>query len=180
MSKRDWLVNEYCRLVNENISFIQEHFEGIVPAGRPEDEIYWKTKAVCEQLRALLEEESRNEARMNEKKVNYVVAGNSNTTEAEIDRVLEEYLKRATEYFEQGEPWNTREQNRKACRNTILNSLQMIANLTFWLDVLGEETAHEVSEWLELDMNWKVHCVHSGQDLGSAERLELPAISFGA
>ena len=180
MSKRDWLVKEYCRLVNENIGFIQEYFEGIVPAGRPEDEIYWKTKAICEQLRGLLEEESRNEAKMNERKMNLTTAGNSNTTEDEIDHILEAYLKYAADYFEQGEPWNTREQNRRACRNTILNSLQMIANLTFWLDVLGEETAHEVSDWLELDMSWKVHSVHSGLELCQAEKLELPAISCGA
>ena len=84
------------------------------------------------------------------------------------------------EYFEQGNPWNTREQARKACRNTILNSLQMIANLTFWLDALGEEAAHSVTSWLELDATWKVQSVHSGVELSGAEELVLPVISCGA
>ena len=158
MNERTWLVKQYCRLVNENIYFIQEYFEGIVPAGRPDDAIYWKTKAVCDQLKGLMEKQA----------------------DWDVNRILEDYLRFAVEYFEQGNPWNTREQDRKACRNTILNSLQMIANLTFWLDALGEEAAHSVTSWLELDATWKVQSVHSGVELSGAEELVLPVISCGA
>lgn len=164
MSNRGWIVKTYCQLVNENICFIQEHFEGIVPAGHPEGEIYWKTKEVCEQLRDLVESEN----------------GNSAVTEVEINHILGTYLVFATEYFEKREPWNTIETNRRACRNTILSSLQMIANLTVWLALLGEPSAHNVLQWLELDTVWKVHSVHSGLELSRAEEVVLPVISYGA
>lgn len=180
MKDRAWIVNEYCHLVNENICFIQKYFEGIVPAGRPNEELYWKTKSVGEQLRALLEEENRLEAKVKERRVNITVAGNCNTMEYEINRILEAYVKDATEYYEQSEPWRMIEQDRKACRNTILNSLQMLANLTVWLEILGEHPAHVVLNWLELDTSWDVHSVHSGLELSKAEELVLPAISCGA
>lgn len=164
MSNRAWIIKTYCHLVNENIYFVQKHFEGIVPAGRPEDEIYWKTKEAGERLRDLVESEN----------------GNSAATEMEINRILGTYLVFATEYFEKKEPWNTIETNRRACRNTILNSLQMIANLTVWLELLGEPSAHNVLQWLELDNEWKVHSVHSGLELCGVEELALPVISRGA
>lgn len=180
MSNREWIVKTYCRLVNDNICFIQDYFEGIVPAGRPDEEIYWKTKAVGEQLRALLEEESIKEGKLRGKKANYTIVGNAMATEAEINRILGEYLEFAVNYFEKREPWNTIETNRKACRNTILNSWQLIANLTVWLDILGEAAANKALQWLELDTEWKVHSVHSGLDLKGAEKLVVPVISCGA
>lgn len=170
MKERAWIVNEYCHLVNENICFLQRYFEGIVPAGRPEGEIYWKTKETGEQLYMLLEKSTEKEAERKGKRANY----------AEINRILWEYLKFATEYFYKKEPWKSIESNRKACRNTILNSLQMIANLTVWLDLLGEPSAHTVMMWLELDSTWEVHSVHSGVELSEAGELVLPVSSYGA
>ena len=180
MKERAWIVKEYCRLVNENIYFIKTYFEGIVPAGRPENEIYWRTKATGEQLRVLWEKEAGNESKLQGKKVNFAYVGNGNRAEAEINRILGEYLNYATEYLEKGEPWNTIEQDRKACRNTVLNSLQMIANLAVWLAILGEYPANSVLKWLELEAAWKVQSVHSGVELSKAEELVLPVISCGA
>lgn len=156
MSNRAWIVKEYCHLVNENICFIQEHFEGIVPAGRPNEDIYRETRRVNEQLHTLVEQER------------------------DVNRILGAYLKYASEYFEKQEPWNTLETDRKACRNAVWNTLQMIANLTVWLDVLGEPSACPVLQWLELDTAWKVHSVHSGLDISGAKMLVVPVISYGA
>lgn len=44
MSKREELIREYCRQVNESLHFIQKYMEGIVPAGRCDEKIYWETK----------------------------------------------------------------------------------------------------------------------------------------
>ena len=44
MSKREELIREYCRQVNESLHFIQKYMEGIVPAGRCSEELYWETK----------------------------------------------------------------------------------------------------------------------------------------
>ena len=50
MSKREELIREYCRQVNEDLHFIQKYMEGIVPAGRCDEELYWKTKKITEEL----------------------------------------------------------------------------------------------------------------------------------
>lgn len=146
-----WLLNGYCHLVNKTFLFIQKYFEGIVPAGRPDEEIYWKTKAMYEKIAYFWE----------------------NGKAEEAEKLLEEYLEFATCYFEQGNPWKTREEDRRACRNTILNSLQMIANLTVWLEELEKHPACQVREWLELTGSWQVQSVHSGYELPKTEELML-------
>ena len=50
MSKREELIREYCRQVNESLHFIQKYMEGIVPAGRCSEELYWETKKISEEL----------------------------------------------------------------------------------------------------------------------------------
>lgn len=146
-----WLLNGYCHLVNKTFLFIQKYFEGIVPAGRPDQDIYWKTKALYEELEELWDNDKKEAA----------------------EALLEDYLEYATVYFEQGDPWKTREENRRACCNTILNSVQMIANLTIWLEAMEEYPACQVKEWLELKEEWQVQSVHSGYELPRTEELTL-------
>ena len=55
MSKREELIREYCRQVNESLHFIQKYMEGIVPAGRCSEELYWETKKISEELQALFD-----------------------------------------------------------------------------------------------------------------------------
>ena len=97
-----------------------------------------------------------------------------------MNRLLAEYLNYAAEYLKKGNPWAIREQNRRACCNTILTSLQMIANLTVWLEILGEAPACHVSHWLNLETDWQVHSVHSGTELTGVTELVPPAFSYGA
>lgn len=171
MSDREWLVTEYCQLVNKNFYFIQKYFEGIVPAGRPDDGVYWRTKEVSEQLKSLVESAVKHPAA-------YQVVKGGRESEEEVNRLLEEYLNYAAEYLEKGNPWATREQNRRACRNTILTSLQMIANLTVWLEILGEAPAYHVSHWLNLEADWQVHSVHSGTELTGVTELVLKTVAI--
>lgn len=147
MNENSLLINGYCHLVNKTFSFIQKYFDGVVPAGRLDQDIYWKTKEIYDSLETL--------------------------QAARVQEILEDYLRFATEYFEQGNPWKNRECDRRVCRNTVLNSVQMIANLTIWLELLEEYPAARVKEWLELDEEWQVHGVHSGYELPVTEELTL-------
>ncbi len=155
MSENTWLTNGYCHLVNKTFHFIDKYFEGVVPAGRPDAEICERTKEAYKLLEHYQEMGAKEEA----------------------GRLLEEYLTFATDYFEQGNPWRTRESDRRACRNTILNSVQMIANLTVWLKALSatEQWPHcpaaRVEKWLSLDDQWQIHSVHSGFELPKTEEL---------
>lgn len=155
MSENTWLINEYCHLVNKTFLFVGKYFEGVIPAGRLDPEIVEYTKKTYKFL------------------ANYRESGQK----AAAWQVLEEYLRFATDYFEQADPWKIRESDRRACRNAILNSVQMIANLTYWLKELsfGDQRdlcpASKVEKWLSLDAKWQIHYIHSGYELPQIDEI---------
>lgn len=152
MCEKEKILNGYRKLTNKTLVFIQEYFDGVVPAGRPDPEIYWKSKEIYEWLEGWQEGNERNEC-----------------DEAAAYALVEEYLAYAEAYFNSGDPWKTKENDRCTCRNTILNSVQMIANLTVWLKVLEQDSSCCIVEkWLSLDEKWQVHSVHSGYVLPEA------------
>ncbi len=157
MSENTWLINGYCHLANKTFFFIGKYFEGVVPAGRTDEKICERTKEIYRLLEQDMETGAIEEA----------------------VKLLEEYLSFATEYFEQGNPWKTREKDRRTCRNTILNTVQMIANLTVWMKALSAADqwsfcpAAKVEQWLSLDGKWQIHSVHSGVELPQTEELVI-------
>ena len=82
MNDNTKLIKGYRYLVKETLLFIDQYFEGIIPAGRVEEEIYWKTKELYNQVQALL------------------ICGRRD----QVITLLEEYLEFAITYFKQGNP----------------------------------------------------------------------------
>ena len=152
MSKGEELIREYCRQVNESLHFIQKYMEGIVPAGRCDEKIYWETKRISEKLHV----------------------GN-NIGNYEQTALIQAYLSEAAQLYAAGEPWKTRITDRRLCRNTVLNHLQMLANVSFWLKNLGEPLAEEVCGWLLVQEAEEVQKVRSGQSLEAAGEI-YPAV----
>lgn len=148
MSKREELIREYCRQVNESLHFIQKYMEGIVPAGRCDEELYWETKKIAEELQ---KSDHRQTA------------------------LIRAYLREAEQLYTEGEPRKTRITDRRRCRNTILNHLQMLANVSFWLKEQGEPLAEEVCGWLLAQETEDVQKVRSGQSLENAREI-YPAL----
>ena len=148
MSKREELIREYCRQVNESLHFIQKYMEGIVPAGRSSEELYWETKKISEELQKSNHEQTA---------------------------LIRAYLREAAQLYVEGEPWKTRITDRRLCRNTILNHLQMLANVSFWLREQGEPLAEEVCGWLLAQETADVQKVRSGQSLEIAREI-YPAV----
>lgn len=151
MGENAKLLNGYIHLVNKTVLFVQKYFEGIVPAGRLDQDIYWKTKDLYGKV-----EELREEGR-----------------EAEAEELLWSFLEFANGYFEAGKPWETCRKDRKACRNTILNSVQLVANLTVLLAGDRDYPTTKVEGWLALDCSWEVHRVTSGYELPGTEQIGL-------
>ena len=156
MSKREELIREYCRQVNESLHFIQKYMEGIVPAGRCDEEIYWETKRISAALKS-------------------GKSGNNRKQKEEQTALIQAYLTEAAQLYADGEPWKTRITDRRLCRNTILNHLQMVANVSFWLKNLGEPLAEEVCGWLLTQETEDVQKVRSGQSLEAAGEI-YPAV----
>ena len=155
MSENTWLINGYCHLVNKTLLFVEKYFEGVIPAGRLDAEIVEYTKKTYKLL-ANYRESDRKDA---------------------VLQVLEEYLTFAIDYFEKANPWTNAEGDRRACRNTILNSVQMIANLTYWLKELSCTDrwdlcpASKVEKWILLDEKWQIHYIHSGYELPQIDEI---------
>ena len=163
MSKREELIREYCRQVNESLHFIQKYMEGIVPAGRCDEDIYWKTKKVGEKLHETVAD---SEAYETGKHIGTMVG-----KELQQIELIKEYLREAAQLYADGEPWKTRITDRRLCRNTILNHLQMLANASFWLREQGEPLAEEVCGWLLTQETAEVQKVRSGQSLENAREI---------
>ena len=140
MLKRDELITEYCRQVNEEIDFLRKYMENVVPAGRLDEEIYWKTKRI------------RNELKQTDR----------------CEELIYDYLRDADRLYRTGEPWKTRITDRRRCRNTILNHWQMLINVSCWLRELSEPLAEEVCSWLPVEEREEVQRVRSGQTLDAA------------
>ena len=148
MSKREEMIREYCRQVNESLHFIQKYMEGIVPAGRCSEELYWETKKITEEMQK---------------------------SDHEQTALIRAYLKEASQLYADGKPWKTRITDCRRCRNTILNHLQMLANVSFWLKEQGEPLAEEVCGWLLTQETADVQKVRSGQSLENAREI-YPAV----
>ena len=153
MSKREELIREYCRQVNESLHFIQKYMEGIVPAGRYDEKIYWETKKLREQLHITWKSQTVGKQK------------------SEQTALIQAYLSEAAKLYADGEPWKTRITDRRLCRNTILNHLQMLANVSFWLKKQGEPLAEEVCGWLLTQETEDVQKVRSGQSLEKAREI---------
>lgn len=167
MAEREELIREYCRQVNESLHFIQKYMEGIVPAGRCDEDIYWKTKEVGEKLHETVTDSEAYEAGK------YI--GTMAGKEWQWIEPIKEYLQEAAQLYAAGEPWKTRITDRRRCRNTILNHLQMLANVSFWLREQGEPLAEEVCGWLLAQETADVQKVRSGQSLENAREI-YPAV----
>ncbi len=144
MSKREELIREYCRQVNESLHFIQKYMEGIVPAGRCSEELYGRPRRSVRNCRRAIMNRPHDPA----------------------------YLREAAQLYVEGP-------GRPALRtedfNTILNHLQMLANVSFWLREQGEPLAEEVCGWLLAQETADVQKVRSGQSLEVAREI-YPAV----
>ncbi len=149
MNGNAWLVNEYCELVNKTLNFTQSYFEGVIPAGRLDETLYWKTKDVYHKERLYLQD-GRWE---------------------DFYGLLGEYLNLAKEYCGSVDLKEAARNDRRACRNAILNSIQLIANLTVLISPVAAYPTAQVSAWLALDGEWEVQHVHSGYELPETHNL---------
>lgn len=146
-----FLLHGYCHLVNQTIQCVEKYFEGIVPAGRPDRQIYWKTKEIYDTVSELLEKGEKEQAK----------------------RTVMEYMAYCETYLKEGEPWKTWKEDRSLCRNTVLNCVQMVANLSVLMTPFVKYPALKVESWLDIKGDWQVQSVHSGYELPQTERIFL-------
>ncbi len=146
---KTYLLEDYRNFVNETLNFIERNFENVIPAGRVDPGVYLWTKDVFKKAEKLQ------------------TAGNKE----ELEVLVENYLKYSLEYFKLNTPWQNVEADRRICCNAILNTVQLVVNLSVLVKAIGYEPAGKVLELFGFEDSLQIYNIHSGYELPGSVRL---------
>ena len=143
------LLGAYGNFVNRSLAFIAKYFDRIVPEG--------------------IEDPSINN-QINEL---FVSVGRQIENGAFKDAIAEifDFVRNANKFFDTEQPWVTRNTDKKACRNTLYQCVQMIANLAVLLSPFLPFSSEKVCRWLGINNRWKKQSVSAGYLLPEVEIL---------
>lgn len=139
------LVQSYERWLKDILLILDVLCEDVVPAGKPEESVYWRTRKLYEDAEILAQ----------------------GGKDAELETLLKQYCQDGLlflQQFEQDWSWRklkasirnekeveeTRIQLRRKYAKDIVNSLQMLVNLAFLLEVYFGDTSVDVRKMFEL------------------------------
>lgn len=144
------LAEEYCRFVNETFEFIDKNFENVIPAGRLDQGIFLWTKDIYKKADHLMAEEKQEE----------------------LEVLVKNYLNYSLEYFKLNTPWQNVQADRRICCNAILNTVQLIVNLSVLMNAIGYQPAGKVLNLFGFDEDLRINHIHSGYEL--QEQITIP------
>lgn len=134
------LLGAYGNFINRSLTFINKYFDGTVPEGKLSDE--W-----TQTLTNLYTETG-----------NRIEKGNFKDA---IEGVFD-VVRRANKFFDENEPWKTRTTEDVACRNTLYQCVQIIANLAVILAPFLPFSSEKVCKWLGIITKWDFVEIPSG------------------
>lgn len=142
-------MEEYRKLVNETFHFIEQNFENVIPAGRVDQGVTLWTKDVFKKAERLQ------------------AAGNKE----ELELLVKNYLNYSLEYFKLNTPWQNVEEDRRICCNAILNTVQLVVNLSVLMKAIGYEPAGKVLDLFGFGDSLQIYNIHSGYELPGSVKL---------
>lgn len=134
------LLGAYGNFINRTLTFVAKYFEGVIPEG--------KVSADWEKILSKL----------------YGTTGKK-IEEGNFKDVIEEIfevVRKANKYFDEQAPWKTRTENVEACKNTLFQCVQIIANLAVVLAPFLPFSSEKVCSWLGISTSWEYKEVPSG------------------
>ena len=137
------LLGAYGNFINRSLAFINKYFDGIVPEGVISSE--WE-----ETLRNLYETTG-----------DRIEKGNIKDA---IEGVFE-VVRKANKFFDNEQPWKTRTEDPEACKNTLYQCVQIIANLAVILKPYLPFSSEKVCGWLGISDDWHTKEVTVGYEL---------------
>ncbi len=134
------LLGAYGNFVNRNLAFISKYFDSIVPKGSLDNEI----EAKIEEL--------------------FFITGSKLESGAFKDALdgIFEFVRWSNKFFDAHKPWDTRNTNIDACKNTLFNCVQIISNLAILLKPFLPFSSSKVLNWLGLRDCWSAQFVEEG------------------
>ncbi len=134
------LLGAYGNFINRSLSFIIKYWDGIVPEGEPDPVVCEQIDDLFAQTGALIEKGALKDA------VNGIFR----------------FVRQSNKYFDTEAPWITRTADGKACRNTLFQCVQMIANLAVLLYPFLPFSSEKVCGWLHVQNRWERQHVAPG------------------
>lgn len=134
------LLGAYGNFVNRNLAFVEKYFDCSVPCGKLSNEIQQKIVRTFSSVGEKIERSGLRDA---------------------LDEIFE-LVRYGNRYFDSEKPWETRNNDRKACMGTIYNCVQLIASLSILLAPFLPFSSEKVMGWFELNTDWKPQYVRNG------------------
>ena len=152
------LLGAYGNFVNRSLAFIRKYWNGVVPGGRTNAGIASAIASLYQTTGSLIEKGAFKDA---------------------LNGIFE-FVRQANKYFDTETPWITRTSDQEACRNTLYQCVQMIANLAVRLGPFLPFSSEKICGWLSLDDKWQLHEVQGGYHLPKIqilfERIDKSAV----
>lgn len=143
------LLGAYGNFVNRSLSFIKKYWNSVVPDGRTDAEISAKIENLYLTTGEFIEKGAFKDA---------------------VNKIFE-FVRWANKYFDTETPWITRLSDETACRSTLYQCVQIIANLAVLLKPFLPFSSEKVCDWLHLDDQWQIHQVAGGYVLPEIQLL---------
>lgn len=134
------LLGAYGNFVNRNLAFISKYFESTVPTGRLDNDVAAKIEEIFDVTGSKIE---------------------SGAFKDSIDGIFE-FVRWSNKYFDTQKPWETRNTDLDACKNTLFNCVQIISNLAILLKPFLPFSSEKVQTWLRLKDCWVSQFVEEG------------------
>lgn len=134
------LLGAYGNFVNRSLSFIIKYWDGIVPEGEPDKNIGGQIDHLFAETGRLIEKGALKDA---------------------INGIFD-FVRKSNKYFDTEAPWITRTSDEKACKNTLFQCVQMIANLAVLLYPFLPYSSQKVCSWLGVENQWEKQSVEGG------------------
>ncbi len=142
------LLGAYGNFINRTLSFIHKYWNGVVPEGT-EEELSQKAQGLYTVVGGLIEKGAFKDA----------IA------------CIFDLVREANKFFDTKKPWATRTEDEAACKSTLHQCVQLIANLAVLLYPFLPFSSEKVCGWLQIGNEWKRHTVPAGYQLPETELL---------
>lgn len=143
------LLGTYGNFINRSLSFIQKYWDGIIPEGTENPALAEKTEALFMTTGELIKKGAFKDA----------LGG------------LLEFTRWANKFFDTSQPWITRTEDETACKDTLFQCVQIIANLAVLFYPFLPFSSEKVCIWLDISHTWERKSVPAGYHLPETEIL---------
>ncbi len=143
------LLGAYGNFINRSLSFINKYWDGVIPEGTDDLKQNEQVDDLFTTVGKLIEKSAFKDA---------------------INEIFD-YIRAANKFFDTEQPWVTRNTNETACKNTLYQCVQIIANLAVLLFPFLPFSSEKVCTWLNVKNKWERQSVPAGYHLPEIEIL---------